>query len=185
MIIRRDAEALKPKKTNIIIQFLSRILKLVFNKIFYVAFSFIIQILWIGLLLARFIGYSRYISLGVEIISLIFVLRILNRKINPSYKLAWSVTIMCIPVFGLLFYLMFGKSRICRRMNRSGPDSWKKTAPCPGSPCISEKSQVILSTEILPRNTSRSEMTCSRSWYVNLQKQNIIFSSNTLSLMTE
>ena len=112
MIIRRDAEALKPKKTNIIIQFLSRILKLVFNKIFYVAFSFIIQILWIGLLLARFIGYSRYISLGVEIISLIFVLRILNRKINPSYKLAWSVTIMCIPVFGLLFYLMFGKSRI-------------------------------------------------------------------------
>lgn len=112
MIIRRDAEALKPKKTNIIIQFLSRILKLVFNKIFYVAFSFIIQILWIGLIFARFIGYSRYISFGVDIISLIFVLRILNRKINPSYKLAWSVTIMCIPVFGLLFYLMFGKSRI-------------------------------------------------------------------------
>ncbi len=111
MIYRRQPSELKKKK-NIIVQFLSRILKLVFNKIFYVAVSFIVQIVWVGLILARFIGYSRYISVGVEILSFIIVLRILNRKINPSYKLAWSVTIMCIPVFGLLFYLMFGNSRV-------------------------------------------------------------------------
>ena len=112
MIIRRDPNAPKQNKKNIIVQFLSRILKLIFNKAFYVAFSFILQIVWMGLLLARVISFSRYISFGVEILSFVIVLRILSRKINPSYKLAWSVTIMCIPVFGLLFYLMFGKSRI-------------------------------------------------------------------------
>mgnify|MGYP002242534680 CR=1 FL=1 len=35
-----------------------------------------------------------------------------NKKINPSYKLAWTMLILIFPVFGVSLYLLFGKSRI-------------------------------------------------------------------------
>ena len=37
-----------------------------------------------------------------------------NKKINPSYKLGWTILILTVPVFGVLLYLLFGKSRIAQ-----------------------------------------------------------------------
>ena len=43
---------------------------------------------------------------------------ILNKRINPSYKLGWTMLIMAFPVFGLLLYLLFGHSRIAEEMQK-------------------------------------------------------------------
>ena len=40
------------------------------------------------------------------------VLWIVNRKINPSYKLAWTILVLMVPIFGVTLYLLFGESRI-------------------------------------------------------------------------
>ena len=103
-------------KKNIVIRFLAGIIKLLFNKIFYVSFAFLAQLLFFALMGWFFAGYSRYFFWTVQIISYITAFYIVNRRINPSYKLAWTITILCIPVFGLFLYLVFGKSRIAARI---------------------------------------------------------------------
>ena len=112
------AQAEKPKRKSVIVQALTRGVKLLFNKAFYVLFSMILQILWWGLLFVVLAAYSPYISIAAVAASIIAVLSIVNKYMNPSYKLAWSITILAIPVFGLTLYLLLGKSRIQARMEQ-------------------------------------------------------------------
>ncbi len=71
-----------------------------------------VQLGWLLTIFLRLAGYSRYMSIALDAISILVVLVIVNRKINPSYKLAWTMLILCLPVFGLVLYLVFGASRI-------------------------------------------------------------------------
>lgn len=103
---------------NLIIMPLKKIAKLLFNRIFYVAFAILIQLVWILIMAWRLAEYSRYISLGISILSIVVVLWIANKKINPSYKLAWTLLIMGVPVFGLVLYFLFGQSRVAREMQK-------------------------------------------------------------------
>ena len=54
----------------------------------------------------------------VESLSLIFVLWIVNKKINPAYKLAWTILILAFPVFGVVVYVLFGQSRVAGAMTK-------------------------------------------------------------------
>lgn len=91
---------------------LKKLSKLLFNRIFYVVFALLVQLGWILIMAWRLAGYSRYISIGLNILSVLIVLWIVNQKINPSYKLGWTLLIMAVPIFGLVLYLLFGRSRI-------------------------------------------------------------------------
>ena len=91
---------------------LKKIAQLLFNRIFYVVFAMAVQLGWVLTIFMRLAGYSRYISFALDVICILIVLKIVNRKINPSYKLAWTILILCMPVFGLVLYLVFGRSRI-------------------------------------------------------------------------
>ena len=90
--------------------------KILFNRIFYIALAMLIQLGWISLMVWRLNNYSKYVSVGISILSFLMVLWIVNNKINPSYKLAWTIVILEIPIFGLLFYILFGKSRVAKTM---------------------------------------------------------------------
>ena len=50
---------------------------------------------------------------------IVAVLWLVNKRINPAYKLAWTILILSIPVVGACVYLLFGKSRMAREMERS------------------------------------------------------------------
>lgn len=118
MIYRNNIEKIKKKK-SVIMRMLNVVVKILFNRIFYVALALLIQLVWIFLIVAKFVGYSQYISMALEIVTIVVVLWIVNKKINPSYKLAWTMLILCIPVFGVLLYLLFGQSRIATVMEES------------------------------------------------------------------
>lgn len=118
MIYKEKNEGIK-KKQSILMQFLSKVIKICFNRIFYVGLALLVQLVWIFLMAAKFVGYSRYISVAMEVGTILVVLWIVNKKINPSYKLAWTMVILCIPVFGLLLYLLFGQSRIAAVMEEN------------------------------------------------------------------
>ena len=60
----------------------------------------------------RLVAYSSYISIVVNCLCALVVLWIVNRKINPSYKLAWTILVLMVPIFGVTLYLLFGESRI-------------------------------------------------------------------------
>jgi len=62
---------------------------------------------------------SFYIFYAVSIVlSVAVVIWILNDSSNPAYKLAWIIPILVFPIFGGLFYVFFGKTRLNRTMKR-------------------------------------------------------------------
>ena len=101
---------------NLIIMPLKKIAKLLFNRIFYVAFALLVQLGWLFLIIWQLAAYSKYISFGISIVSVLVVLWIVNKRINPSYKLGWTLLIMMVPIFGLLLYILLGQSRVAQEM---------------------------------------------------------------------
>ena len=97
---------------KLIIKPMRSLLKLLFNRIFYVALALIVQLAWLLIALFRLMEYSRWVTIGMQAVGVLVVLWIVNKKINPSYKLAWTMLILIFPVFGGTLYLLFGKSRI-------------------------------------------------------------------------
>ena len=95
-----------------LIKTLKKLLQLIFNRIFYVTVALLVQLGWIFILFWQVNNYSRYASWALSAASIVCVLWIMNKKINPSYKLAWTTLILVIPVFGMVLYLLFGKSRV-------------------------------------------------------------------------
>ena len=114
---------------NLIIMLLKKTAKLLFNRIFYVALALLIQLGWLLILVWQLAAYSKYISFGITVISILSVLWIVNRRINPSYKLGWTMLIMAVPIFGLVLYILFGKSRIAQEMQEHYTVVKKESVP--------------------------------------------------------
>ena len=123
---------------NFVILFFKKIIKLLFNRIFYVAFAMLVQLGWLFLIVWQLAAYSKYISFGITILSILVVLWIVNKKINPSYKLGWTLLIMIVPVFGLLLYILFGKSRVAQKMQEKYMQVKQESAPY-----LSQNSEII------------------------------------------
>lgn len=50
-------------------------------------------------------GYLSFITGAQEIVGLITVIFIFNKRENPSYKLVWMIPVLVVPIFGTLFYI--------------------------------------------------------------------------------
>ena len=61
-------------------------------------------------------NYSPYIAVGLNLISFIISLVVIVRRTNDAYKLTWIYLILCFPVFGGLFYLVFSIQASMRLM---------------------------------------------------------------------
>lgn len=112
-----------------IIHTFKKILQLLFNRIFYVAVALMLQLAWLMITVWRLAAYSKYISNTIGIISVLVVLWIVNKKINPSYKLGWTILILVSPVFGVMLYLLFGKSRIAQAIQNKYAQVQKESIP--------------------------------------------------------
>ena len=108
---------LKEKK-NWILLLLKKIAKLLFNRIFYVAVAILVQFGWIMMMVMRLATFSKYVDVLLKLVGIVIVLWILNKEINPSYKLAWTILILVLPILGVVLYLVFGRSRIAAIMQQ-------------------------------------------------------------------
>lgn len=61
---------------------------------------------------------SIYLNAALSLVSLFVVLYIVKTRSDPSYKLTWSILILLMPVFGGLFYLLFGLQPSSNRLQR-------------------------------------------------------------------
>jgi cardiolipin synthase len=73
--------------------------------------------------------YFVYVYFIFTVISLIVVIYILGTKSNPSYKLAWVIPILLVPVFGGLFYLIFGLSKMSKKFRERVEKATQDTNP--------------------------------------------------------
>lgn len=88
------------------------------------------KLIWVIVLVLLQLGFILYAYLRLReqyiriqavltLISLLVVLYVINRPINPAYKLAWSITILLIPIFGGLFYLLLSVNRTRQNFRNS------------------------------------------------------------------
>ena len=112
-----------------IIHTFKKILQLLFNRIFYVAVALMLQLVWLLITAWRLAAYSKYISNVISMISILVVLWIVNKKINPSYKLGWTILILCLPVLGVMLYILFGKSRIAQAIQNKYAQVQEESLP--------------------------------------------------------
>ena len=95
--------------------------KLYKNSIQRLMFFFItlaLQIYIILLVILQFKEYFLYFYLVSLVLGVILVFYILNGKSNPSYKIAWIVPILLLPIFGGIFYLIYGGNKLSKREKR-------------------------------------------------------------------
>ncbi len=93
-----------------------RILPRIFRDRVIVAFLVILQIVFLVALAVSGAAYSPYISTALNVISFIISLVVIIRRTNDAYKLTWIYLILCFPVFGGLFYLVFSIQSSMRLM---------------------------------------------------------------------
>lgn len=72
----------------------------------------IAQILFVVFLIYRLSARTIWIYTALEIISMLIVIYIVNRKGNPSYKIAWIIFILGLPLFGGCIYILWGSGKM-------------------------------------------------------------------------
>ena len=92
--------------------------KLFASRVFTVVLAVLIQICWMFFGVWQLSRYHRYVSILISVFSIILVLWIINKRINPAYKLAWTILILGVPFFGVLIYFLLGRSTIARKMEK-------------------------------------------------------------------
>ena len=149
---------------KLIIKPLRSLLKLLFNRIFYVALALVVQLAWLLIALFRLMEYSRWVTIGMQVIGFLVVLWIVNKKINPSYKLAWTMLILIFPVFGVSLYLLFGKSRIGAVMEQhyqnlidETAEYWREVR------CESMSNVIVKENETLDSALRRFKRSCAKA----------------------
>lgn len=93
----------------------SRIAKLLTHRLAFVGGFIILQLLVMAAMVGYFSNYFVQFFFFCLLISAVAVLAIVSRGMHPDYKIAWIVPILTFPVFGGLFYLLFGGSQISQR----------------------------------------------------------------------
>lgn len=97
---------------------MKKLLRLLFSRVFIVGPPILLQAFALVMVIWRFSNYFVYFYAICTLLSVVALLRILSGKTNPAYKIAWIIPIMLFPIFGGLFYLLFGGNRLSKRMKR-------------------------------------------------------------------
>lgn len=95
---------------------MKKVLKVIFSRLFIVGILITIQLGVLGFAVWSLSEKFIYLYFFFIILSMAVVIYIISRKDNPSYKLAWTIPVLLQPVFGGLFYLIFGGNKMGRKM---------------------------------------------------------------------
>lgn len=121
--------------------------KFSFSRIIIISLLMLIQIGIIGLVIWKLSEEFVYLYAFFIILSFVVVIYIVSRNDNPSYKLAWVIPVLLFPVFGGLFYLIFGRNRMNKKFKNTMTGNYGDTYE------LLEQSQEILE-EIKQSNKS-------------------------------
>lgn len=92
--------------------------KLLFQRIVVVSLCILIQAVFLILGISVLSEYYQGFTISMQILAVLAVVLIVSNDTDPSYKIAWIIPILAFPVFGILFYLLFGGNRLSRRLRK-------------------------------------------------------------------
>lgn len=76
------------------------------------ALLLLIQLFFLSMLLFNISVHSVRAYWLSEVLGVFTVISIVNKRGNPSYKIAWIIFILIFPIFGISAYLMWGGGRV-------------------------------------------------------------------------
>ncbi len=94
---------------------MGKIIRFLTQRVVLVAAAILLQLLVLAVAIFRFSEHFIYFYIFNVVISLLVVVLLVNNRSNPSFKIAWIIVVLLFPVFGGLFYLMFGNDHMSRR----------------------------------------------------------------------
>ena len=95
-----------------------RLLRFLFSRVVIFSLAILVQLAVLLLVIWKFSSYFPLFYAACLLVSLIAVVIIVNSQSNTAYKVAWIIPIMLFPIFGGLFYLMFGGNRTSTKNKR-------------------------------------------------------------------
>ncbi len=101
---------------------MKKIVSKIFNRATIIGLLILLQLGILVEVIWSLSNYFIYFYAICVIISFVVVLYLINRQDNPSYKLAWAIPILLFPVFGGVFYIIAGRTRLSRKVRKNmGP----------------------------------------------------------------
>lgn len=94
---------------------MNKILKFLTSRLFIISMLILIQILLIVLPTVFLSTVYVPVFFLFLVIDFLLVLAIVNRNYNPSFKIAWLIPVLCIPVGGALLYILFGRNHLNKK----------------------------------------------------------------------
>ena len=91
---------------------MKKVLRILLGPIGFTGLLIALQALTLIVVIAWFQQYFVYFYAFCIILSIIVVITIVTNRLNPAYKIAWIIPIMALPIFGGLFYLLFGSEHL-------------------------------------------------------------------------
>ena len=107
---------------------MTKLLKFLFSRMVIVGLLIIIQLGILTFTIWKLSESFVYLYVLFTAISIFSVIYILSTKDNPSYKLAWVIPVLLLPVFGGLFYLIFGSRRTTKKFREKMIDIHNETS---------------------------------------------------------
>jgi len=136
-------------------------LKKINYRITLITIIILFQLYWGTLFLLRIVDYAEWFSTALSVISIVVVLFMNMKEENASYKIGWIILIMALPVFGGLFYLLFGNKRPSRFMRRRLIDEHRVLEPL----LTQQESYMKAMEEKHPRHLGTAKYVCRENDY--------------------
>ncbi len=99
-----------------------------YKRVIITGFLVALQLAWVSFFYFSAFANDMHLTSFVKIISLFFILYILNKNDPPAFKLPWCLLIIMMPFFGILLYYCFGNGNPTRKMRKKISNS-KFTLP--------------------------------------------------------
>lgn len=92
--------------------------KRLLGRIVFCALAILSQVAWIIFAVIVLKNKFPLFMSVIEILTVMAILKLVSKDINPAYKLAWAILILEVPVAGAMIYFMFGKTWLGKEMQQ-------------------------------------------------------------------
>jgi cardiolipin synthase len=97
---------------------MKKIIKILTSRMFLFGLAVAVQFVWMYLFYTFLNNWLPWLDDVMAIAAVIIVLVIVNRQMNTAFRLVWTLLILAMPVFGVMFYLLYGNSRLKIKLRR-------------------------------------------------------------------
>lgn len=94
---------------------MQKLIRKLFSRAILAGAAIFIQVFAIVIVIWKFSNYFVYFYAICTLLSVLAALWIVNGRSDHAYKIAWIIPIMVLPIFGGLFYIMFGGNKSSKK----------------------------------------------------------------------